>query len=119
MPPEIRDGGFVKTLTIPANRLDPAESYHVAGNFGRSRSFRDGALAIYFPSRHGRPAGCRPHGQTATTLAASAETVVAGTDVTLTASVSPAEAAGTVAFFDNWRADPVSPRWLLTVLHRS
>lgn len=106
---QITDGGFSTTLTIPAGTLDPEKEYQVATSAAHALSATDRSLDAFQDVTVAQPAP-EPATDTDTSLVASAETVDEGDEVTLTATVDPAEAAGAITFSSNGDAlaEPVT-----------
>ncbi|MFF2832021.1 HtaA domain-containing protein [Cellulosimicrobium cellulans] len=95
MPQQVVDGAFTTTLTVPAGSFDPSKEYVVATSAAHGLSATDRSLDTFTPVAVRQPAPeARP---TTTALASSATSVVEGTAVTFTATVTP-QAAGTVRF---------------------
>ena len=93
MPQQVVDGAFTTTLTVPAGSFDPSKEYVVATSAAHGLSATDRSLDTFTPVAVRQPAPeARP---TTTALASSAASVVEGTAVTFTATVTP-KAAGTV-----------------------
>ncbi|MBN0039202.1 HtaA domain-containing protein [Cellulosimicrobium cellulans] len=95
MPQQVVDGAFTTTLTVPAGSFDPSKEYVVATSAAHGLSATDRSLDTFTRVAVRRPAPeARP---TTTALVSSAASVVEGTAVTFTATVTP-KAAGTVRF---------------------
>ncbi|WP_251152615.1 HtaA domain-containing protein [Cellulosimicrobium sp. Marseille-Q4280] len=94
-PRQIVDGAFTTTFTVPAGSFDPEVQYVVATSAAHGLSATDRRLDTFTPLGIAQPA---PEAQpTTTSLKASSASLVEGSAVTLTATVSP-RAAGTVRF---------------------
>ncbi|MFJ2518157.1 HtaA domain-containing protein [Cellulosimicrobium cellulans] len=95
MPQQVVDGAFTTTLTVPAGSFVPSKEYVVATSAAHGLSATDRSLDTFTPVAVRQPAPeARP---TTTALASSATSVVEGTAVTFTATVTP-QAAGAVRF---------------------
>ena len=98
-PNQITDGSFTTTLQVPADTLNPAKEYHVATSAAHGLSVTDRSLDAFAEVTVAQPAPePEPAVETSTTLSASADVVDEGDDVTLSASVAPADAEGSVQF---------------------
>ena len=89
------DGSFVATVNVPAFAADTEYSIYTGRAHGGATTDSSQSVqqAVVYEAA--------PAVQTTTTIAASADSVDEGETVVLTATVTPAEAAGTVTFQQN------------------
>ncbi|OCI33244.1 HtaA domain-containing protein [Oerskovia enterophila] len=97
-PAQVVDGKFTTTITVPAGSFDASKEYVVATSAAHGLSATDRTLDTFTALSVKQPG--KDAEATSTTLRASSGSSVEGTDVTFTATVTPASAEGTVRFLD-------------------